>query len=142
MTATNQLRYRSLLGQSWRRTHIALLTHRLLQPLNFAPCACFVGRSGGGHTSITNTPYTAAPRLRLSGLPCWRSWRRNYIGKGTMHILCIVPFSCSSIIQTPPFPVASRSDHRTPYSRDPPHLLFYSSPSAALTMVFPPPLLS
>ena len=52
------------------------------------------------------------------------------------------PFSCSSIIQTPPFPVASRSDRRTPYSRDPPHLLFYSSPSAALTMGFPLPPLS
>lgn len=55
-TITNQLCYLSLLGQSWRRNYISLLTHRRLQPLNFAHCACFVGSLGGGPTIKKSIP--------------------------------------------------------------------------------------
>ena len=158
-----------VIGQFWRRNYIHIRIHRRPQHLVIALCARLVGGLAKELHRPTDTPSTATTELRtmclFRGQSLWRTHilalvRRRLLpisfaiarfldspGGGTTRkrvgrVTATHPFPCSSIIQTPPFPVASRSDHRTPYSRDPPHLLFYSSPSVALTMGFPPPPLS
>lgn len=124
-TATTELRTMCLFrGQSWWRTY-----NQKVYPST-------ANRSKNRHA----VDFFQSLPLRFSD---WEILAEELHRKRGQCTYCALsPFPCSSIIQTPPFPVASRSDHRTPYSRDPPHLLFYSSPSAALTMGFPPPLLS
>ena len=127
--------------QSYRRNYIPILTRRRPQHLVFALHACLAGGPGGGTTSQYRHTVDCNHSTSYVVLVSWAVLVEDLQSK-RLPLLRGIAFLCRSIIQTPPFPVASRSDHRTPYSRDPPHLLFYSSPSAALTMGFPPLLLS
>lgn len=99
-TVSNQLCYRQLLGKSQQRNYIPIPTHRRLQPLNCAHCACFMGSPGGGHTSCYQYAVdrsTSPSPFRLASLAVQaEELHRKRVGR----IIATHPFPCSSIIQT------------------------------------------